>query len=72
MLLKSISSHREEIPVRELLVTDQFGPWHIVLRQVFTPSSHLLISPRLLLSVVVVLRALDKREYLMIIFLISH
>ena len=30
--------------VREQLATDQFDPWHIVLRQVFTPFSRLLIS----------------------------
>ena len=32
------------MPVREQLATDQFDPWQIVPRQVFTFSSRLLIS----------------------------
>ena len=44
MLLKSINSHREYIPVWEHLDTDQFDPWQVVSRQVFTPYSRLLIS----------------------------
>ena len=43
-LLKSISNHREEIPVWEQLATDQFDPWQVVPRQVFTPFDCLLIS----------------------------
>ena len=38
MLLKSISSHRELIPVWEQLATDQFDPWQVVPRQVCTIS----------------------------------
>ena len=40
MLLKSISSHREW----EQLATEQFDPWQVGPRQVFTPHSHLSIS----------------------------
>ena len=43
-LLKSISSHSELIPVWEQLATDQFDPWQVVPRKVFTPYSRLLIS----------------------------
>ena len=43
-LLKSISSHRESIPVWEQLVTDQFDPWQVVPRQVSTLCSRQLIS----------------------------
>ena len=43
-LNQSISSHRELIPVWEQLAMDQFDPWQVVPRQVFTPYSHLLIS----------------------------
>ena len=38
-LLKSISS-----PVWEQLAMDQFDPWQVIPRQVFTPYSRLLIS----------------------------
>ena len=44
MLLKPISRHREEIPVWEQLATDQTDHWQVVLRQVFTLYSRLLIS----------------------------
>ena len=43
-LLKSISSHKEKIPVWEQLATDQFDPWQVVPEQVFIPYSCLLIS----------------------------
>ena len=43
-LLKSISSHREQIPVSEQHATDQSDPWQVVTRPVFTPHSRLLIS----------------------------
>ena len=43
-LLKSISSRSELIPVWEQLATDQFDPRQVVLRQIFTPYSRLLIS----------------------------
>ena len=43
-LLKSISTHRELIPVWEQLATDQFDPWQVFPRQVFIPYSRLLIS----------------------------
>ena len=32
------------LPVWEQLAMDQFDPWQVVPRQVFTPYSHLLIS----------------------------
>ena len=44
MLLKSVISHREKIPVWEQLAMDQFDPLQVVPRQVFTPYSCLLIS----------------------------
>ena len=43
-LLKSISSHKEWIAVKEQLATDQFDTWQVVLKPVFTPYSRLLIS----------------------------
>ena len=43
-LLKSINNHREYIPVWEQLATDQFDPWQVVPRQVYTHYSRLLIS----------------------------
>ena len=43
-LLKSINSKKEEIPVWDQLATDQFDPWQVVPRQVFTLYSRLLIS----------------------------
>ena len=33
----------EQIPVWEPLATDQFDPWQVVPRQVFTPYSRMLI-----------------------------
>ena len=36
-LLKSISSHTVLISVWEQLATDQFDPWRVIPRQVFTP-----------------------------------
>ena len=44
MLLKSVNSLRELIPVWEQLDTDQFDPCQVVPRHVFTPYSCLLIS----------------------------
>ena len=44
MLLKSISSRKEKIPVWEQLATDQFDPWQVVPDQVFTSYCLILVS----------------------------
>ena len=43
MLLKSLNSHMELIPVWAQFATDQFDPWQVVPKQVFTPYSRLLM-----------------------------
>ena len=62
-ILKSISSHRERIPVYEQLSTDQFDPWQFVPRQVFTPYSRLFISTAfVIVSPVGCLGVIGRRE----------
>ena len=42
--MKGTGRNRVQIPVWEQLATDQFDPWQVVPRQVFTPYDCLLIS----------------------------
>ena len=50
------------MPVWEQLATDQFDPWQVVPRQVFTPYSRLLISNAFVLAICVGYRQKTVKE----------